>query len=236
MSFRHRTVVVTGVGHAGQVGEAVALAFAERGAALALVDRTFENAAARADALQRAGHSATAYGCDLTNAAEVSALAKKVRAELRTPLHALVNVAGGFALSGPVADSELDVWQRQIAINLTTAYLATREFLPMLRETGGAVVYFASEAALPRSQVGGMAAYAVAKAGVVVLMRAVAQEERVHGVRANALAPNSIRTATNVKAMGDSETLIERADVASAAVYLCSDDARAITGQVIPLG
>jgi NAD(P)-dependent dehydrogenase (short-subunit alcohol dehydrogenase family) len=166
----------------------------------------------------------------------VRALAKKVRAELRTPIHALVNVAGGFALSGPVADSDLDVWQRQIAINLTTAYLATREFLPMLRETRGAVVYFASEAALPRSQVEGMAAYAAAKAGVVALMRAVAQEERANGVRANALAPGSIRTTTNVKAMGDRESLIERAGVAAAVVYLCSDDARAISGQVIPLG
>jgi NAD(P)-dependent dehydrogenase (short-subunit alcohol dehydrogenase family) len=236
MSFRDLTVIVTGVGHSGQVGEAVALAFAERGAALVLVDRTLDNASTRAAELQRAGYSATAYGCDLTNASEVGELATKVRAELSLPIHALVNVAGGFALSGPVANSEPDAWHRQIAINLTTAYLATRAFLPMLRETRGALVYFASEAALPRSRVAGMAAYAAAKAGVVMLMRAVAQEERANGVRANALAPGSIRTTTNVKAMGDRETFIERSDVAAAAVYLCSDDARAITGQVIALG
>jgi NAD(P)-dependent dehydrogenase (short-subunit alcohol dehydrogenase family) len=236
MSFRDRTVVVTGVGRAGQVGEAVALAFAERGAALALVDRRLENAAARASSLRETGYSATAYGCDLTNAVDVSALAKKVRADQRLPVHALVNVAGGFAMSGPVAESDFAVWQQQLAINLTTAYLATREFLPLLRETHGAIVYFASEAALPGGQAAEKAAYAAAKAGVLVLMRAVAQEERVNGVRANALAPGSIRTASNVKAMGDSEALIERADVAAAVVYLCSDGARAISGQVIPLG
>jgi NAD(P)-dependent dehydrogenase (short-subunit alcohol dehydrogenase family) len=235
MSIRDRTVVVTGVGRAGQVGEAVALAFAERGASLVLVDRQLENAAARASALREAGYRAAAYGCDLTNTADVAALAQRVHAE-QAAVHALVNVAGGFAMSGPVAESDIDVWQRQLAINLTTAYLATKEFLPMLRATHGAIVYFASEAALPGSQVAGKSAYAAAKAGVVMLMRAVAQEERANSVRANALAPSSIRTATNIKAMGDSEAFIERTDVAAAVVYLCSDDARAISGQVIPLG
>jgi NAD(P)-dependent dehydrogenase (short-subunit alcohol dehydrogenase family) len=105
----------------------------------------------------------------------------------------------------------------------------------MVRAARGSVVYFASEAALAGSHVAGIAAYAAAKAGVVMLMRAVAQEERANGVRANALAPGSIRTATNVKSMGDSDRFIERADVAAASLYLCSDDAHAISGQVIPL-
>lgn len=236
MSFRDRVVVVTGVGHAGQVGEAVAQAFGEQGASLVLIDRQLENAAARASALREAGHRATAYGCDLTNAAEVNAVATRVHEDHGSSVRALVNVAGGFAMSGPVAESDMEAWQRQFEINLTTAYLATRAFLPMVRAARGAIVYFASEAVLPGSRVGGMAAYAAAKAGVVMLMRAVAQEERTNGVRANALAPGSIRTATNVKSMGDSNRLIERADVAAASLYLCSDDATAISGQVIPLG
>jgi NAD(P)-dependent dehydrogenase (short-subunit alcohol dehydrogenase family) len=236
MSFRDRVVVVTGVGHAGQVGEAVAQAFAEQGASLVLVDRQLENAAARASALREAGHRATAYGCDLTNAAEVSALASRVHEDHGPGVRALLNVAGGFALSGPVAESDIDTWQRQFGINLTTAYHTTRAFLPMVRAARGSIVYFASEVVLPSSRVAGVAAYAAAKAGVVMLMRAVAQEERANGVRANALAPGSIRTATNVKSMGDSDRLIERADVAAAALYLCSDAAHAISGQVIPLG
>jgi len=66
-------------------------------------------------------------------------------------------------------------------------------------------------------------------------MRAVAQEERDNGVRANALAPTSIRTATNVKAMGDKVRYVERDEVAQAVVYLCSEDASAISGQLIAL-
>jgi NAD(P)-dependent dehydrogenase (short-subunit alcohol dehydrogenase family) len=122
-----------------------------------------------------------------------------------------------------------------IAINLTTAYVATRAFLPALRRRRGAVVYFASAAALAGASIGGTAAYAAAKSGVVALMRAVSQKERGAGVRANAVAPTSIRTAENVASMGDTERYVERAEVAEVVAWLCSDAASAVTGQVIRL-
>jgi len=75
-------------------------------------------------------------------------------------------MAGGFAMSGSVADSSLDVWNRQIAINLTTAFLTTRAFLPMLRAGKGSIVLFASEAALPGSTGANRSAYAVARLAV----------------------------------------------------------------------
>jgi NAD(P)-dependent dehydrogenase (short-subunit alcohol dehydrogenase family) len=228
-------VVITGVGREGQVGEVVARAFAERGAMLVLVDRLADQAEARARSLVQQGHRATPYDCDLTNAADVAALATRVQRDHGDRLHALVNMAGGFASSGTVAEGDVDAWQRLVAINLTTAYLSTRTFLPLLRTGNGAIVYFASEAALPGSRIAGMAAYAVAKVGVVTLMQAVAQEERANGVRANALAPGAIRTAANLESMGADKRYVEREDVAAAVTWLCSDDARAVTGQVIRL-
>ncbi len=82
-----------------------------------------------------------------------------------------------------------------------------------------------------------MSAYAVAKTGVVTLMRAIAAEERKakSGVRCNALAPTSIRTATNIAAMGDDAHYVEREEVADVVTYLCSPAASAITGAVVPL-
>jgi 3-oxoacyl-[acyl-carrier protein] reductase len=144
-------------------------------------------------------------------------------------------MAGGFAMSGPVADSSVDVWQHQLAINLTTAYLTTRAFIPLLRAGRGAIVLFASEAALPGQSNAERSAYAVAKSGVVTLMRSIAAEERKNGVRANAVAPISIRTAANVSAMGENARYIEREQVAAAVTYLCSTAASAVTGDVIPL-
>lgn len=144
-------------------------------------------------------------------------------------------MAGGFASTGTVADGEIEAWQRMFAINLTTTYLATRAFLPLVRAARGAIVSFASEAVLPGSRIAGMAAYAAAKSGVATLTQAVAQEERANGVRANAVAPGSIRTAANVESMGSDKRYVEREDVAATVLWLCSPEARAVTGQVIRL-
>jgi NAD(P)-dependent dehydrogenase (short-subunit alcohol dehydrogenase family) len=228
-------VLLTGVGREGQVGEVVARAFAERGATVLLVDRQADQAEARARALVDQGHRAGAYGCDLTNVDDVGELAARVRGDHGDRLDALVNMAGGFASSGTVAEGSVDVWHRMLAINLTTAYLSTRAFLPLVRAGRGAIVYFASEAALPGSRIAGTAPYAAAKTGVVALMQAVAQEERASGVRSNALAPGAIRTAANIESMGADKRYVEREDVASAVAWLCSEDARAVTGQVIRL-
>ena len=235
MALTNSIVLLTGIGREGQVGEVVARRFSAEGASLVLVDRRQEQAAARAAELSRDGRRATAYGCDLADAADVSRLAERIRAEHGGQLHALVHLAGGFAMSGPIADSDVDVWHRMISINLTTAYLVTRAFLPLVRAASGSIVYFASEAALPGGRVAEMAAYAAAKSGLVTLMRAVAQEERKHGVRANAVAPTSIRTAANVQAMGDNARYVEREEVAAAVAYHCGEDASAVTGQVIGL-
>jgi NAD(P)-dependent dehydrogenase (short-subunit alcohol dehydrogenase family) len=163
-------------------------------------------------------------------------LADTIRIAHGPALNALVHMAGGFGMSGPVADSTDDVWNRQLAINLTTAYLTARAFLPSLRAGRGSLVFFASQAAIPGGPVAKMSAYAVAKSGVVTLMRAIATEERPNRVRANALAPSSIRTASNVQAMGDAAHFVERQQVADAVLFLCSEQASAITGTVMPLG
>lgn len=235
MRFDGKVVVVTGVGRAGQAGEAIARAFAEEGASIVAIDRNPDDVEARATELRDAGHSALAFPCDLTDQAQVDAVARTIAASHNGRIDALVNAAGGFAMSGPLAESDTAVWHRQFAINLTTAYLATRALLPLLRPTRGAIVYFTSAAALPGAKVKQMAAYAAAKSGVVALMRAVAQEERDTGVRSNAVAPTAIRTAMNLESMGDAVRYVEREEVARTVMFLCSSAASAVTGQVVEL-
>jgi len=235
MTFENRTVVLTGVGREGQVGEVVARAFAARGATLALIDRDGVEVERRAAAIVASGGRARAYRCDLTDEAEVGEVAAAVAAAHASRADALVNVAGGFAMSGPVAESDVAVLHRQLAINLTTAYLATRAFVPLLRPVQGSIVYFASAAVLPGATGARMSAYAAAKAGVLALMLAVAEEEREAGVRANALAPTAIRTGDNLQAMGEDARYVEREAVAAAVMFLCSEGARNVTGQIIKL-
>ena len=129
MRYEKKTVVITGVGREGQVGEAIAQAFAREGATLALVDLAAEQVERRATAIRTAGGRADAHAGDLTNTADVERIAAAVTRAHPGGVDALVHVAGGFAMSGPVGESDVAVLQRQLAINLTTAYAASRYFL-----------------------------------------------------------------------------------------------------------
>ena len=222
--------LVTGVGAKGQVGEAVAAALARRGDTVIIISRSADEAAARAAELGVRG-----FSCDLTDAAAVDRLAADVRREVGEKLDALVNLAGGFASSGPLAASDVAVMRKQIDINYTTAYLATRAFLPMIAAARGSIVFFASEAVIEGAKTSGVAAYAAAKAAVTALMRSVADEGREAGFRANALAPAAIRTVTNEASMGGKARYVEREDVAAAVAFLCSPASGAVSGQVIRL-
>ena len=233
--FEGRTIVLTGVGREGQVGEVVARAFAAEGATLILVDRDADQVSARADTLRSAGHTVHPESCDLTDPDQVAVLARTIGDRHDGRVDALISMAGGFAMSGPVSDSDFTVWRRQLDINLTTAYLATRAFLPMLRVARGCIVYFAAAAALPGERIAGMSAYIAAKSGVIVLTRAIAQEERDSGVRANAIAPTVIRTAANLDSMSATTRYVEREEVARTTLFLCSVDASAVTGQILRL-
>lgn len=230
-----KRALLTGVGRAGQVGEAVASRLAADGFELILVDRTPENVQARADAVRAAGGVATAYATDLADPDAVADLVRQITSDHGARLDAMVHMAGGFAVTGPVAETAVGDWDRQLTINLRTAFLAARATIPMLRGGGGAMVFFSSESVVPGAKVSRISAYAVAKTGVVSLAIAISQEERGAGIRANVLAPAAIRTATNTASMGGDARFVEREDVSAIVAYLCSDASRAITGQVLRL-
>ena len=234
--LRGSTVVLTGVGRRGQVGEIVAAAFATQGAHLVLIDRNDAGVKERAADVARQATAVHPFSCDLTNPAETGDVAEKVAELAPDGVAAVVHMAGGYVEGAPVAETEPTSWQKLFAINLTTAFVATRAFLPLVRRARGAMVYFASAAALPGASVAKMSAYAASKGGVITLMRAVAGEERANGVRANALAPQSIRTDTNVASMGADQKYVERETVAAWVLWLCSKTAGPVSGQVIRLG
>ncbi len=237
--FSGKLIVITGVGRAGQVGEAVALAFAQRGATLALLDVQPDEVNARAAWLSEQGFSATAHVANLADADAAKGAADEVvaatQARFGGQVHAVICAAGGFSMTGPISDADPAAWSRQFMINLETAFGATRAFLPAVRAAKGSFVYFGSVSALPGGSPKGIAAYAAAKSGVLALMRAVAAEEKPNGVRANAVAPTAVRTASNVAGMGDKTDYVDRESVADVIAFLTSAMARNVSGQVITL-
>jgi NAD(P)-dependent dehydrogenase (short-subunit alcohol dehydrogenase family) len=239
LDFSNRLIVITGVGRAGQVGEAIALGFAQRGATLALLDLMPAEVEARAASLTAQGFAATAHAANLADigAAEQAAaeVIEATQDRFAGGVHAVICAAGGFGMTGPLDSSDAASWHKQFTINLETAYNATRAFLPAVRKAQGSFVYFGSAAVLPGGKSAGMAAYAAAKSGVLSLMRTVAADEAAHGVRANAVAPTQIRTAANIDAMGADKVYVERESVADVLAFLASPLARNITGQVLTL-
>lgn len=230
----HRTVLITGAGRPGQVADAVAHGFARLGDRVLLVgrDRTVDE---RVAALRAAGARCEGYAVDLADADAVMRLASTIATATGGRLDAVVHAAGGWVDGADVADSTAEYWTESLSRNLLTAAYVARAFTPLVRATRGAFVFFASEAALPGARVGGLAAYAAAKAGVVVLTRALAREERRNGVRANALAPGAMRTAANLAAMGADGRFVELDDVVAAVTWLCSPASAGVSGEVLRL-
>ncbi|MCO4100528.1 MAG: SDR family oxidoreductase [Gemmatimonas sp.] len=134
------------------MGEAIALGFAQRGASLALLDLSLDQVTARAEALTSAGFAnVSAHAANLADpASAVSAAAEVIwahRAEGVKGVRAVVCVAGGFGMTGPLDEADPEAWAKQFTINLSTAFATTRAFLPAVRDAKGSFVFFGSVAA-----------------------------------------------------------------------------------------
>lgn len=230
--FGGKTVLVTGVARAGQIGHAVALAFGKAGARIVAVDRNAVAVADRVKEFAAAGIEARPAAGDLTEP-DVAALAVETAVKHFGSLDAVVNVAGGLTTYGPVGQTGVEGFDREIAINLKTAYLMSRAAVEPLAQSRGAVVNFAS-VAYYRPQ-GQMAVYSAAKAGVAALTQSLAVELWPRGVRVNAVAPGMVRTPENVAAAGAEAHYVEMAQIVAAVLFLAGEASSGVTGHILPV-
>jgi NAD(P)-dependent dehydrogenase (short-subunit alcohol dehydrogenase family) len=145
----------------------------------------------------------------------------------------LVSAVGGFAM-GDLAHTDRATWDQQIALNLTTQYVAAHAVIPhMLAARSGAIVAVASRAVVPPA--GGFIAYTVAKAAVIAFVQALAAETRGQGVTVNAVLPSTMDTPANRAAMPDADpkTWVPVDVVADAIAYLAAPGSRHVTGTLL---
>lgn len=230
MTFRDQTVLVTGA--AGNLGRAVANAFAEQGANLVLVDQSQDRleAAFGPDAVQRCLAPANLLVPEDAEAAVRKAIERFER------LDAVCNLAGGFRMGEAVHETSDATWNFLLDLNVRTMLNTVRAAVPhLLRRGGGKVVNVGAYAA----QRGGaqMGAYCATKSAVIRLTEAMAAELRDKGVNVNCVLPTVIDTPENRAAMPEADpgNWVAPEDLASVVLFLASKAARAIHGAAVPV-
>jgi NAD(P)-dependent dehydrogenase (short-subunit alcohol dehydrogenase family) len=230
--FRDKVVLVTGVGRAGQIGNAVALAFGKAGAKIVACDQNAVGVAERVREFAAQGVDARPSAGDLTQP-DIAALAVEVALKHFGRLDVVVNVAGGLTTYGPVSAVTVQALDREIAINLKTAVLVSQAAIEALTRTKGCIINFSSIAYFqPQAP---MAVYSAAKAAVAGFTRSLALELQDRQVRVNAIAPAMVRTVDNVAAIGDGEAqYVEMQEITDGVMSLASS-ASSVTGQILPI-
>jgi NAD(P)-dependent dehydrogenase (short-subunit alcohol dehydrogenase family) len=247
-----KVVFLTGAG-AG-IAKATAKACVREGARVALIELNREAGERAEREIREAGGEALFVETDVTQDASVrSAVEATVKRFGR--LDVLFNCAGGSLQEDvPVHEMDLDVWHRTINLNLLHPFLTCRHGIPhMIKAGGGSIVNVTSHLGLMGSM---KPAYAATKGGIISFTKTLAAQYVEHGIRANAIAPGSIRTERQIKRYENKDFMLaekpslaartrtamqkaypfskgEPEDIAAIAVFLASDESRMITGTTL---
>ncbi|MFC8045476.1 SDR family NAD(P)-dependent oxidoreductase [Nocardia sp. NPDC057353] len=236
------TAVVTG--GASGMGLAIARRLAARGDRVAILDLDGAGAERAAAEIRDKGDTATGFAADVTDRGAVDAALAATR-DAYGPVDILVTSAGLVAFQ-PFTEISLDSWNRVLAVNLTGTFHCVQAVLPdMLARSWGRIVTISSSSAQRGSP--GMVHYTASKGAVIAMTKGLAREYAARGITVNTIPPSGIDTpmSRSSQAAGhlpDSATMANAIpvgflgtgdDIAAACAFLCSDDARYITGQVV---
>src|ERR1700687_2758836 len=255
MRLKDKTAIVVGAGQTpGETignGRATAILFAREGARVLVVDRNLDSALETKAMIEGEGGSATAFKADVTRDVDCGALVQAcLDAYSRIDiLHNNVGIAAGDA--GPTHLRE-ESWDKIFDVNLKSMFLTCKHVLPVMREQGnGAIVNISSVAAVCSV---GMLAYKTSKAGVNALTHSIAMGNARYGIRVNAIMPGLMNTPMAISGLAQARGVPEEElarqrdaqvplgakmgtawDVAYAALFLASDEAKFVTGVLLPV-
>lgn len=239
MRLDNQVAIITGVSHAGQIGFALAEAFAREGARLTISARSAERVQARAQELQAKGGKVLAVPADLTSEEGTSALiARTVETYGRVDI--LVNLAGGLTKVQPSHELSLAAWNAELNNNLLSAFLCTRAVWPVMRKQGYGKILNFTRAGGAQSSGPNMVAYNCAKAGIDALTFTFAKEGKEAGIFVNALAPGLVNTASNLESMKPkaeelAKSWVSKEQIIKAALFLVTSDSDGVTGSILPV-
>jgi NAD(P)-dependent dehydrogenase (short-subunit alcohol dehydrogenase family) len=232
MSLTGTVTMITG--GTGQVGRVVVRRFAEAGAQVVVPYRTLAKWEELQAELGPLASQVDGLQADLVDEAAAQRVVARAL-ERHGRIDHLLCLAGGFA-GGRFLEAGVDLWDQLLALNLRPTLLALRAVLPhfLERGSGRAVTVGARQALEPSA---GASAYAASKAAVIALTQSLARELRGTGVTINCIVPSTIDTEANRRMMpkADPAKWVKPEDVAALLLFLCSPQAEAINGAVIPI-
>jgi NAD(P)-dependent dehydrogenase (short-subunit alcohol dehydrogenase family) len=233
MTFKDKVALIAG--GTGGLGRAVSQAFLAEGAKVIVTYRKKQEF----DELKKiAGAGASnlvGSDVDVTDQAAVQKLISTIANE-NSRLDFLVNSVGAYAGGVKLWETDADVFDQQLKLNLMSGYALCRAIVPlMLKQRSGAIVNVSSKSAVDHAA--GAAAYAASKAAAVAMMDSLAADLKGSRVRVNSILPSIIDTPANRKAIpgADFAKWPKPEEIARVILFLCSDDARLIHGAAIPV-
>jgi 3-oxoacyl-[acyl-carrier protein] reductase len=238
-----RVALVTGAGSPTGIGFATATILAREGASLAIASTT-DRIHERATELRGSGADVEGYAADLTDRGQVRGMVDAIvgrfgRVDVLVNNAGMVSVSTASTPSRAFLDLDDDAWDRDLAMNLDTAYNVTKAVVPGMAERGWGRIVMVSSVTGPVVTYPGLAAYSAAKAGMDGLMRGLAIEVASRGVTVNSVQPGFVATGSQTPEehevgfhtpIGRSGTAEEVGEVIA---FLASDRARYVTGQTI---
>ena len=230
--FSGKVVVVTGA--AGNLGRAVARAFAELGAAIAMLDLDQQGIEAAMRELPERSN-AKAFTVNLLESSSVDATIRAV-VEHFGRIDVLANIAGGFTMGPTLQDTDDKPWEFMLNLNARSVFYTSRAVLPHLHDNaGGRIINVSARAALEGK--GRMGPYCASKAAVKTLTESMAAENKFDNINVNCILPGTIDTPQNRNDMPDADfsKWVPPAALADVVVFLASDAARCVTGAAIPV-
>jgi NAD(P)-dependent dehydrogenase (short-subunit alcohol dehydrogenase family) len=231
--FSNQVVVVTGA--TGNLGQAVAHAFQESGARLALIDLSADRLRQAFPDLADVPDHYLANCADLTDSDSVNEVVRNTIKRLER-IDVLIHTVGGYRAGKPLHETPLNTWRFMIALNAGSTYITCQAILPhMLQQGRGKIVTVGARPGLQGSA--NAAAYSAAKSATIRLTESMAAEYKDKGINVNCILPGTIDTPQNREATpeADFSLWVTPESLAEVILFLCSEAARDIHGAAIPV-
>lgn len=238
MKLKNKVAIITG-GSQG-IGEAIARAYAKEGATVIIVNRNEKSGQALADAISHSSGKAIAYPCDVTKQSDIKSLIAFVIQKFGT-IDILVNNAG-IMINKPFNEYTIHDWDMTLNTNLKGSFMISQAALPVMQQKkSGKIIFIASIAAtvaFPNAAI-----YCASKGGLLSLAKSLAAEYAKEGININTISPGNTETPLN-KHLRENPEFVKMVasmtptgkayllpeDIAGAAVFLASEEAKAIHG------